>query len=330
MKIIELGSHAWITSGIGKVMIKLNEEFLKMGHDSTIFSLAPSKYAYMSGFSKSQYLLRVVPIIRRLRPDVIHVHSSFPFGAATAPSGNVVFTVWDPPPPPARLPHWTVYKLALLRAKRVVLVSGYLRRFIGNEVVIPPGVDEVYRPDGRRNNWGLSIFSVGTWEKRADLLVMAFNILKTQLPQLKLIFVRKHPPNQGYESYLLSLCRPEFRKSITFLGPGLIDEEMAECYRSCTVYASASQYEGFGIPFLEANACGKAVVAFRKAAIPYTVHHNVTGLLADDFEQFVNYLKLLLTDEKLRRKLETNAARRAETFSWSNIAKQYLSLFESF
>ena len=95
------------------------------------------------------------------------------------------------------------------------------------------------------------------------------------------------------------------------------------------MFASATQYEGFGMPLIEANACGKAVIAFRKAAIPYVVKHGETGLLAKNFKQFKGYIQLLLEDKQLREKTGRNAAQVIrQKYTWRKVAEEYIDLFQ--
>lgn len=325
---MEIGNECWRLSGIGKAILELNEQFIRMGHQSKVYCLAPSDYMHASsGYSSFTFFLRAVPDIKKLKPDVVHVHNSFPIGAI--PFNNVVFTLWDPPLIKAGLFNRLVYHWVLRRSRKVVLLTEFLRELIPRTdiEIIPAGVnEEIFKPKGEKKNLGLSILCVGTiGAKREDILIKALNTLKPEFPELKLFFVGRIRESQKLQ--LLKLCK--YEDSISFVGPVENQEELAEYYRGCTVFASASQYEGFGMPFIEANACGKPVVAFRTAAIPFVISDGRTGLLADNFREFVNHLKLLLSDKKIRERMGREGTRiTKQKFSWKKIAEKYVEVFE--
>lgn len=328
LKIIEIGAECWAVSGIGKAILKLNEEFIRKGHQSKVYCLVPSNYTHASsGYSSLKFFLKAVPYIKKLKPDVVHVHSSFPLGAI--PFNNVVFTLWDPPLSKVGLFNRLVYNWVLRHGRKVVLLTEFLRESIPRTDVkiIPAGInEEIFRPKGKKKIFGLSILCVGTvGAKGEDILIKAFNVLRPEFPELKLVFIGRVRESQKLQ--LLKLC--EHKDSISFVGPIEEEEELAEYYRGCTIFASATQYEGFGMPFIEANACGKSVVAFRVAAIPFVVSNGRTGLLADDFRQFVNHLRLLLSNKKIRERMGREGARIArQKFSWEKIAEKYIEMFE--
>ncbi len=115
------------------------------------------------------------------------------------------------------------------------------------------------------------------------------------------------------------------------LFPGLIpEEELPALYNACDVFIMVSKdlpsgNEGFGIVFLEANACGKPVIGGRSGGIPEAVIHGETGLLVDpnNPQEIYEAIVRLLTDDSLAKKLgERGRQRVVEELNWGVTARK--------
>jgi glycosyltransferase involved in cell wall biosynthesis len=110
----------------------------------------------------------------------------------------------------------------------------------------------------------------------------------------------------------------------------LHDEDLRALYSSCRAFIYPSVYEGFGLPPLEAMACGAPVIASRIPALTET-----TGAAARLFDpqnvpELARNIIELLDDkngESLRRQLSTAGQRRAAEFSWENTARQTMQVY---
>ncbi len=104
------------------------------------------------------------------------------------------------------------------------------------------------------------------------------------------------------------------------------DEDLPALYRQAAVFAFPSLYEGFGLPPLEAMACGTPVVASNASSIPEAVGD--AGLLIDplDVRALTHALDRLLTDTNLRQDLRTRGLGRATEFTWARTAERWLAL----
>jgi glycosyltransferase involved in cell wall biosynthesis len=110
--------------------------------------------------------------------------------------------------------------------------------------------------------------------------------------------------------------------------PGFVpDEEQALWYSSAAVFAFPSRYEGFGLPLLEAMACGAPVVSSSASSLPEVVGD--AGLLVDpsDVEGWCAALRQLLEDEPRRQALASAGRARAQMFSWHRMATETVQVY---
>jgi glycosyltransferase involved in cell wall biosynthesis len=108
----------------------------------------------------------------------------------------------------------------------------------------------------------------------------------------------------------------------------LHDEDLRALYASCRAFIYPSIYEGFGLPPLEAMACGAPVIASRIPALAETA--GGAALLFDprNADELAQKILELLTDENARRKLSTAGQQRAAEFSWANTARLTWNVYE--
>jgi glycosyltransferase involved in cell wall biosynthesis len=109
---------------------------------------------------------------------------------------------------------------------------------------------------------------------------------------------------------------------------GFVDRrELASLYSSAAVFAFPSLAEGFGLPLLEAMACGTPLVASNASAVPEAV--GPAGLLADarQPEAFAAALRSVLEDEGLQARLREKGLMRVRAFSWRRCAEETLAVY---
>ena len=158
---------------------------------------------------------------------------------------------------------------------------------------------------------------VGTIEPRKNLsaIIKAFEeILRTTDLRPHLVVAGQ----VGWKSddLLAQLERSPAREHIKRIG-FVTDEDLRALYSSCSAFVYPSIYEGFGLPPLEAMACGAPVVASRVPSINESVARVAS---ATDFRDLARIVVELLSDQQLRRSLSERGLNHARSFSWARTA----------
>ena len=109
---------------------------------------------------------------------------------------------------------------------------------------------------------------------------------------------------------------------------GVEDEELVKLYSLATVFAFPSLYEGFGLPPLEAMACGAPVVASNAASLPEVCGQAALLLPPSDVAAWTQTLRRVLTDHDLRRDLQARGPAQASQFSWSRAAEETRRIYD--
>ena len=219
----------------------------------------------------------------------------------------------------------------------------------GDVAVIPPGVDlNVFHPypqaEARREldipARDKMVLFVGRIEplKGVDTLLQSLKLLRESgemPPHLCLSIIGGDPakPRETRHAELEKLMglRDDLGLSdlVTFLGRRA--QETLHCYySSADVVVMPSHHESFGMVALEAMACGTPVIASAVGGLAELVRDGDTGYLVPDRDPAAmsECLRRLLSDTELRARLGRQAADHANGYSWSNITRQMVELYE--
>lgn len=194
-------------------------------------------------------------------------------------------------------------------------------------VVIHPGVDlERYRPAGPAAS--RQVLSVGRIvpHKGIHEMIEAFRLVREKAPQASLKLIGR---NDGDPYYAEAQSRMAGLPRCELLGE-MPEPRMIRELQGSAVFASCSRFEGFGMPFVEAAACGVPSVGFKAAAIGEAVSDGQTGFLVEpgDLAALAERVVRLLSDVELRRRMSEEAVRWAARFSWRSRAEAHLALYD--
>jgi glycosyltransferase involved in cell wall biosynthesis len=298
-----------------------------------------------NGIRNLLWIQLVLPIkLLILRADLLHAPSYFAPVLCPCP---LVLTVFDvlyltqPLQDSSKL--FGLYarfstRAAIRRAKMICTVSNVSRDEIvslygvsADRVrVTYPGVGPLYRPqsDARiehfRKKYGLPrpyFLFVGEWAPRKNLprLIEAFGILlKEKVIEHELILIG--PKRTGAFDVDQILQDLEIARRVRCLG-FVDDEDMASAYSAADAFVFPSLGEGFGIPLIEAMACGTPVVASNVSCIPEVAGDAAVFFNPEDAADIARAMKLVLQPD-LRATLKDKGLERAKHFTWQNTAAE--------
>lgn len=126
---------------------------------------------------------------------------------------------------------------------------------------------------------------------------------------------------------LLKYTVKKFNAPVTFLGK-VTFQQLIKRYQECSFFVSASEWEGFGLPFLEANLCGKPVIGLNTSAIPEVIKNNESGYIVKNLPEMIDFARTLSTNPSLRNELGKKSIKWANQFDWNVTAKKYLDAFK--
>jgi glycosyltransferase involved in cell wall biosynthesis len=292
----------------------------------------------------------VLPLeLARSRADLLH---ALGFVSPFAWRGRTVVTVYDLSflrfpevfNRANRLYLGTFTPPSLRRADRVITISESARRDVIELCGVAPervtaillAADERFRPAPAdavrafRDRHGLPerfVLYLGTLEprKNVEALVRAYALLRERGSDDH-VLVLAGPRGWQYEPIFELIRRLGITDNVRL--PGFVPaEDQALWYSSAAVFAFPSRYEGFGLPLLEAMACGAPVVSSNASSLPEVVGD--AGLLVDpsDVDGLSSALARLLEDEPLRQALAAAGLARAQSFSWRRLASETVQVY---
>jgi spore coat protein SA len=296
----------------------------------------------------SAYLAAVARDVRRLRPDVCHVHNFsqlLPLLRRASPDSGLVIHMhceWLSQLEP---------RLVGRRLRHADLILGCSEHITGRIRAAHParadrcatihnGVDvDIFRPDGVPETERVLFVGRVAPDKGLHVLAEAWERVRRPGTILELIGEEAPVPLEMQvalsDDERVQKLRPFYEGSYVEALRAICDaielagklpyDELPDRYRRASVLVNPSLEEAFGMSLVEAMACGVPVVATRVGGMPEIVADGETGFLIDpnNPDALASALERLLTDESLRRTLGA-AARRAAVarFGWDRIVDQ--------
>ncbi|MBN1978913.1 MAG: glycosyltransferase family 4 protein [Anaerolineae bacterium] len=237
------------------------------------------------------------------------------------------------------------WRFAREKADVVIAISEATKRDIVAHLGIPPrrihvvrgGVGPAFRPIGSRQALeqalaplrlapGEYMLYVGTIEPRKNLerLVEAYHQVRNLTPAPKLVLAGA----RGWkcEGVFERVEALGLKDEVVFLGQ-VPDSILPALYNGAVAFAYPSLYEGFGLPPLEAMACGVPVIASDTSSLPEVVGDAGVLVDPDDTGALADALAALLSDDEKRAELSARGLARASAFSWEQTAFKTLEVY---
>jgi len=348
--------------GIGTYSRNLLRHFATCGHEFVIFCQDEEKEGLPSADTFTFVSANLDPfaprsrgafknLVEQSRVDLLHVPSAW---APTGLAVPLVATIHDVVPliyprslhnPFLRRRYKHQLNRTLAEARYIITVSqislSALSAYAGVDPamvrVIHNGVSEQFHPvrdeaelAAVRHRYSLPerfAFWVGDFrpEKNLDLLVQGWSRLPKRLPE-PLPLVLAGSQTGDFRQIKKLVEQKGLKDQVHF--PGFIrDSDLAAVYSAATVFVFPSLYEGFGLPPLEAMACGTPCVVSNSSSLP-----EVTGRAAMLFnptspDQFVEAVSRVLTDRLLYESLREEGLDQSALFPWAKSAEETLLVY---
>jgi glycosyltransferase involved in cell wall biosynthesis len=200
--------------------------------------------------------------------------------------------------------------------------------------VIHHGVESRFRPisnvEGYRTRNNLPtrmILNIGTLEPRKNVVTLIKAFKKLQ--------------ERGYKDYVLAIAGEKgwlynkifeeikssgMEQSICLLGV-VRDEDLPLLYNCADLFVYPSLYEGFGLPPLEAMACGVPIITSNTSSLPEVVGN--AGIMVDpnDIESLSDEMYRVLKDKELNRQMRRDGLKRSNMFTWEKMVNEVLEVY---
>ena len=231
---------------------------------------------------------------------------------------------------------------SLRKAQRVITISESGRADVQQLFQVPedqidvvlPGVEPQFRPlptaevaEFRRCE-GLPekvILHVGTLQPRKNIPVLLEALARIKRPDLLLVLVG----GKGwlYEDIFARVVALGLEKQVRFSGY-VDDENLPLWYNAATLLAFPSVYEGFGLPVVEAMACGAPVIAARSSSIPEAGGDAALYFNPNDVEELAAHITAVLDDDDLAVSMRDSGLKQARRFSWQKAGEETARVYK--
>lgn len=231
------------------------------------------------------------------------------------------------------------------RVHLIVTVSKSEKQLISRSLSITPdkirviyhGIDEEFRPLDREDareelsrKYGISspfILHVSSYQlkKNVHRVIAAFKKLREcgdEFKRYKLVIVGNHPREVREFARDLGLG-----DAVVFTG--FVDkEDLPKFYSAVFLFIFPSLHESFGLPILEAMACGCPVITSNVFAMPEIAEDAAILVNPYNINEIADAMHEVLTNSSLREELRKKGIERAKKFSWRRTAEEYLKVYK--
>ncbi len=329
----------FINAGNSRVVKQDNVQFVPLKLSVPLYSL------------REQWWLPLE--IRKARLDVVHYPN---FDIPLLPLYPGIVTIHDliyylyPDQCPSRLAHFYarfMLRQATRKARVLITDSEYSKQDLMThfqvpaekiEVIFPAAEHQYCPPESSKLSTEIAsryrltrpyVLYVGKHHpyKNVKTLVHAFNVHHEVYAGHQLVIAGKKDSRR--EALYREACSLQAGDLIVFTD-FVSEDDLFELYRHARVFVFPSLYEGFGLPPLEAMACGVPVITSNAASLPEVVGDAAIQVEPLDVQGMANAMQAVLTDKSLWEDLKHKGLKRAQHFSWDTAAQQLLAIYERF
>lgn len=286
----------------------------------------------------------------RLRQDEVDLVHGMAFATPLLSKRPSVVTVYDlsfmhyPHTFPAMQRRYLTWmtRLACQRARRIITISDSSRqdvhRFFGVPLaridVVLPGVDSVYQPLAAadvaafRHEQGLDgriILHVGTLQPRKNIPVLIDAVAQLNDPTVKLVLVG----GKGwlYDEIFARVTALGLQQQVLFTGY-VPDEALPLWYNAADLFVLPSLYEGFGMPAVEAMACGTPVIVADSSSLPEAVGTAGLRFAPQSASALAECIGSVLFNSAMSAKMRRLGVQQAQHFSWEHAARETAVVYQ--
>ncbi|AZP43596.1 glycosyltransferase family 1 protein [Rahnella sp. CJA17(1/100)] len=232
-----------------------------------------------------------------------------------------------------RLLYRLIAPLILKNSKHIITVSDFSKKEIVTNYrcpldkisVIPNAYSDIFKPYitktdlQKKENYLLAVSSTN-FHKNFHGLIDAFLSADIDM-DLKII--------GGSADVFKKLELDQSHPRIHFMGR-VDDDQLVALYQNANAFVFPSFYEGFGIPPLEAQACGCPVISSNSASMPEVLGDSVLYFNPQSKSEIVKALELIADNHELRNKLVTYGFKNIKRFSWVKSANKLNNIIQNF
>lgn len=204
----------------------------------------------------------------------------------------------------------------------------YARVEEGRVVVVHNGVEKDFRPGApdALKRFSLPqkfVLNIGgiDWRKNMELLLGSFGALVKSGSDLDLVIAGAIEGDPQYSKFMRSIEDRSLKPRVHTIGY-VSKDELISLYNRASIFFYPSLYEGFGLPVLEAMACGTPVISTNRSSIPEVAGEAAVALDPNEPASFDEALIKLAGSGAEREKLSEAGIKRAKQFSWDICAKK--------
>jgi glycosyltransferase involved in cell wall biosynthesis len=174
------------------------------------------------------------------------------------------------------------------------------------------------------------ILCAGTVDPNKNLgaLIAAFGLLPDQLRKKHQLAISGKITEEERRLLLSQLAKSVVGDDVVFVGY-VSDEELRLLYRTCALFVLPSLHEGFGLPLVEAMACGAAVIGSNCTSIPEIIDRPEALFDPRSPQAIADCIAEVLSNWKVRRGLQEWGRERSRGFSWESCGRKALAAFET-